>query len=62
MKEASTYKEPLGGQMGKITGKLKHTVNAFPDLQTKFLHKKYIIWSFHQSFNEFHHNLHILQI
>ena len=36
MKEASTYKEPLGGKMGKITGKLKHTVNAFPDLQTKF--------------------------
>ena len=34
MKEVSTHKEPLGGQMGKIMGKLKHTFNAFPDLQT----------------------------
>ena len=62
MKEASTYKEPLGGQMGKITGKLKHTVNAFPDLKTKFLHKQYIIWSFLPSFNEFHQNFHLLKI
>ena len=30
----STYKEPLGDQMGKIMGKLTHTFNAFPDLQT----------------------------
>ena len=62
MKEASTYKEPLGGQMGKITGKLKHTFNAFPDLQTKFLHKQCVIWTILQSFNEFHQNIHILQI
>ena len=48
--------------MGKITGKLKHTVNAFPDLQTKFLHKQYIIWSFLPSFNEFHQNFHLLRI
>ena len=34
MEEASTYKKPLEGQMGKIMGKLKHTFNAFPDLQT----------------------------
>ena len=62
MKEASTYKEPLGGQMGKITRKLKHTVNSFPDLQTKFLQKQYIIWSFLQSFNEFHQNFQLLKI
>ena len=48
--------------MGKITGKLKHTVNAFPDLQTKFLHKQYIIWSFLPNFNEFHQNFHLLKI
>ena len=48
--------------MGKIMGKLKHTYNAFPDLQTKFSHKQCVIWSFPPSFNEFHHNFHILQI
>ena len=48
--------------MGKIMGKLKHTFNAFPDLQTKFFHKQCVIWSFLPSFNDFHHNLHILQI
>ena len=62
MKEASTYKKPLGGQMGKIMGKLKHTFNAFQDLQTKFFHKQCVIWTILQSFNEFHHNTHILQI
>ena len=25
--------------MGKIMGKLKHTFNAIPDLQTKFFHQ-----------------------
>ena len=48
--------------MGKIMGKLKHIFNAFPDLQTMFFHKQCIIWSFPPSFNEFHHNFHILQI
>ena len=48
--------------MGKIMGKLKHTFNEFPDLQTKFFHKQSLIWSFPPSFNEFHHNFHILQI
>ena len=48
--------------MGKIMGKLEHTSNAFPDLQTKFFHKQSVIWSFPPSFNEFHHNFHILQI
>ena len=40
IKTANTYKQPLGGQMGKIMGKLKHTFNAFLDLQTKFFHKQ----------------------
>ena len=48
--------------MGKIMGKLKHNYNAFPKLQTKFVHKQCIIWSFPPSFNEFHHNFHILKI
>ena len=48
--------------MGKIMGKLKHTFNAIPDLQTKFFHKQCVIRSFLQSFDDFHHNLHILQI
>ena len=48
--------------MGKIMGKLKHTFNAIPDLQTKFFYKQCVIWSFLQSFNDFHHNLHISQI
>ena len=48
--------------MGKIMGKLQHTFNAFPDLQTKFFQKQCVIWTILQSFNEFHHNLHILQI
>ena len=48
--------------MGKIMGKLKNNHNAFPQLQTKFFHKQYVIWSFPPSFNEFHHNLHILKI
>ena len=48
--------------MGKIMGKLKHTFNAFPDLQTKFFHKQCIIWTILPSFSEFNHNLHILKI
>ena len=48
--------------MGKITGKLKHTLNEFPDLQTKFFHKKCVIWSFLPSFNQFHQNLNLLKI
>ena len=48
--------------MGKIMGKLKHTYNAFPDLQTKFSHKQCVIWSFPPSFNEFDRNFHVLQI
>ena len=40
--------------MGKIMGKLKHNYNAFPELET-------VIWSFPPSFNEFHHNFHILK-
>ena len=48
--------------MGEIMVKLKHNYNAFPELQTKFFHKQYVIWSFPPSFNEFHHNFHILQI
>ena len=48
--------------MGKIMGNLKHTYNAFPQLQTKFFHTQYVIWSFPLSFTEFHHNVHILQI
>ena len=48
--------------MGKIMGKLKHTFNAIPDLQTKFFHKQCVIWSFLPSFNDFNHILHILQI
>ena len=48
--------------MGEIMGKLKHTFNAFPDLQTKFFHKQCVSWSFPPSFNEFHHNFHMLQI
>ena len=48
--------------MGKIMGKLKHMYNRFPDLQSKFSHKQCAIWSFPPSFNEFHHNFHILQI
>ena len=58
----STYKEPFAGQMGKIITKMKHTYNAFPDLQTKFFHKQCVIWRFLQSFNEFPHKLHILEI
>ena len=61
MKKASTYKEPLGGKIGKIMGKLKHTFNAYPDLQIKFFHKQCIIWTILQSFSEFHHNLHIFK-
>ena len=48
--------------MAKIMGKLKHTFNAFLHLQTKFFHKQCVIWSFLPSFNQFHHNFHILQI
>ena len=39
-RQANTYKQPLPGQMGKIMGKLRHTFNAFLDLQTKFFHKQ----------------------
>ena len=48
--------------MGKIMGKLKHNYDALPELQTKFCHKQCVIWSFLQSFNEFHHNFHIFKI
>ena len=48
--------------MGKIMGNLKHTYNAFPELQTKFFHTQCVIWSFPPSFTEFHHNFHILEI
>ena len=48
--------------MGKIMGNPKHNYNAFPELQTKFFHKQCVIWSFPQSFIEFHHNLNILKI
>ena len=48
--------------MGKIMGNLKHTYNAFPELQTKFFHKQCVIWSFPASFTEFHHDFHIFQI
>ena len=48
--------------MGKIMSKLKHKSNLFPQLQTKFVHKQYIIWLFPPSFNEFHHNFNILKI
>ena len=48
--------------MGKIMGKLKHNYNAFPELQTKFFQKQFVIWSFPPSFNEFHHNFHIFKI
>ena len=48
--------------MGKIMGNLKHTYNAFPELQTKFFHKQCVIWSFPPSFTEFHHDFHIFQI
>ena len=47
--------------MGKIIGNLKHTYNAFAELQTKFFHKQCVIWSFPPSFTEFHHNFHILK-
>ena len=62
IKTGSTYKEPLGGEMGKIMGKLKHNYNALKELPTKFFHKQCVIWSFPPSFDEFHHKLHILQI
>ena len=42
--------------------KLKQYYNASPELQTKSFQKQCIIWSFPQSFSEFHHNLHIFQI
>ena len=48
--------------MGKIVANMKHNYNAFPALRTKFFHKQCVIWSFPQSFNKFHHKLHILQI
>ena len=47
--------------MVAIMGNLKHTYNAFPELQTKFFHKQCVIWSFPTSFTEFHHNFHILE-
>ena len=48
--------------MGKTMDKMKHGYNAFPELQTKFLHKQYVICSFPPSFNEFHHNFLICKI
>ena len=59
MKKGSTWKEPLWGQ---IMDKLKHNYNAFPELQTKFFHKQWVIWSFPPSFKEFHHSFHIFKI
>ena len=35
MKTGSTYKEPLGGQMGKIMGKQKHNYNVSKELRNK---------------------------
>ena len=48
--------------MGKIIGNLKHTYNAFPQLQTKFFNAQCVIWSFPPSFTEFHHDFQIFQI
>ena len=48
--------------MGKIMGKLKNHYNAFLALQTKFFHKQWVTSSFLPSINEFHHNLHTLEI
>ena len=48
--------------MDKIMGNLKHTYNAFPELQTKFFHTQCVIWSFPPSFTEFHHDFHIFKI
>ena len=47
--------------MGKIMGNLKHTYNAFPELQTKFFHTQCVIWSYPKSFTELHHDFHIFQ-
>ena len=62
IKTGNTYKEPLGSQMAKVMGQLKHNYNAFPELRTKFFHKQCAIWSFSPSFNEFHHKLHTFEI
>ena len=62
MKTGSTYREPFGGQMGKIMVKLKHNYNALKELRTKIFHKQCVIWSFPPSFDEIHHKLHVLQI
>ena len=62
IKIGSTYKEPFRGEMGKIMGKLKHNYNALKELRTKLFHKQCVIWSFPESFDEFHHKFHILQI
>ena len=43
-------------------GKMKHNYIALLELQTKFFPKQFVIWSFPPSFNEFHHNFHILKI
>ena len=48
--------------MGKIMGNLKHTYNAFLELQTKFFHTQCVIWSSQPSFTEFHHDFHIFKI
>ena len=48
--------------MGKIMGNLKHTYNAFPELQTKFFYTQCVIWSFPLSFTEFHNDFHIFKI
>ena len=48
--------------MGKIMGNLKHTYNAFAELQTKFFHTQCVIWSSPASFTEFHHDFHIFKI
>ena len=42
-------------------GKLKDNLYAFPELQTKFFPKQWHIWSFPESFNEFHHKLPIFK-
>ena len=51
-----------GDQMGKIMDKLNHNYNAFPELQTKFFRKQWIIWSIPPSFKEFHYSFYIFKI
>ena len=55
-------KKTLGGQKGKIMGKLKYNYNKLPELKTKLFYKQCVILSFPPTFNEFHHKLHIFKI